>query len=154
MVPIPSMNIQLVYPPINDITPPPMPTEPGVALPLALHPFPLTWPAITNLVPGRDGRCQQSGQTPEVQACLGAAVRRANGNLVFLDGFPDALRKNKWLGEALVIELNDRRGGSASMVAIDDHARGDKQYFKQMLYMVTCFVSPRDDAMQLTTHPR
>lgn len=150
-VPVLFATIPQVYPPVNNIAPPP---ELGIAPPSALYPPPPMWPAVTNLVAGRDGSFQQSSQTPEVQACLSAAVRRANANLVFIDGFPDALRKNQWLGEALVIELSDRRGGSASMAAIDDRARGDEKYIKQLLYMVICFVSARNDATRLTTYPR
>ena len=145
-IPIPFTTIPPVYPPVNNITLLPAPAELGVTPPPALYPLPLMWPAVTNLVAGRDGCFQQSGQTPEVQACLGAAVRRANGNLVFVDAFPDAFRKSQWLGEALVMELNDCRGGSVSMAAIDDRARGDEKYFKQLLYMVICFVSAHNDA--------
>ena len=79
---------------------------------------------------------------------------RANVNLMFIDGFPDTLRKSQWLGEALVIELSDRWGGSVSMAAIDNHAQGDEQYIKQLLYMVICFVSAHDNTTQLMTYPR
>lgn len=113
------------------------------------------WPAVTDLVAGENGRYQQSDQTPEIQACLRATVRRANGNLVFLDAFPDPHCKAQWLGESLVIELNERRGGSPSMAAVDDRARTDAQYFNQLLHMVITFVSARNNwTMAKKTHLR
>jgi len=108
-----------------------------IILPPALGPPVPAWPAITDLVVGREGHYQQSDQIPEVQACLRAAVRRANANLALLDGFPDPRRKGQWLADALGMELSECRNASTNMAAVDDRARHDVQYFNRLLYMVT-----------------
>ena len=113
------------------ITQPPEPVIP---------PLPV-WPAITTLQVGKDGRIQQSNQIPEVQACLRAAVRRANANLALVDGFPDLHRRGAWLSQALGTELNRRRNESTSMEAIADRALFDQQYFNSLLHMVNRFVT-------------
>ena len=129
--------------PPKNTTPLPMPyivQPPGpIVLPPALGPLTPAWPAITDLVVGREGRYQQSDQIPEVQACLRAAVRRANANLALLDGFPDPRRKGQWLADALGMELSECRNASTNMAAVDDRARRDAQYFNRLLYMVISF---------------
>ena len=143
--------MQPVYPPLHTATFPPMP---NVVPPPGPGMVPPAWPAITDLVVGRDGRYQQSDQTPEIQACLKAAVRRANGNLVFLDGFPEALHKARWLGDALVTELIERRKGSITVVAVDDRARSDQQYFNQLLHMVMYFIGVDEMHQHLNASPQ
>jgi len=143
-----SATIQPAYmiPPKNT-APLPMPyivQPPGpIILPPALGPLMPAWPAITDLVVGREGHYQQSDQIPEVQACLRAAVRRANANLALLDGFPDPRRKCQWLADALGMELSECRNASTNMAAVDDRARHDTQYFNRLLYMVTLSTDTR-----------
>lgn len=124
------------------IGPPPTPTPPPPPAPIppphTPQLLPPVWPAITDLVKGRDGRYQQSDQIPEIQACLKAAVRRANANLGFYDAFPDTHRKGEWLANALVKELGARRNGTIE--AVDDRARHDDQYFNRLLSMVSFFI--------------
>ena len=140
--------VQQAYPaPFRNTTAPPVPNvipllEPIIPPP-ALQPLPIVWPANIDLVVGPEGRFRQSDQIPEIQTCLGAAVRRANANLVFLDAFPDAHRKGQWLAQALATELNDRRNTSTSIEAVDDRARREDQYFNRLLYMVTWLSSWR-----------
>lgn len=136
MVPAQFATAQLVYPSLQNTALPP--TLNGISSP-KLGVVPPVWPAITDLVVGRDGRYQQSDQTPEIQACLKAAVRRANGNLVFSDGFPDTQCKAQWLGDALVTELSERRKTSITVAAVDERARHDQRYLNQLLHMVICF---------------
>ena len=137
-------TLQPVYPPLHGTTPPHVL---GIIPPPAPNNLPPAWPAVTDLVIGHEGLYQQSDQSPEIQACLGAAVRRANGNLVFVDGFPDPHRKAQWLGESLVTELSMRRKGSTSMEAVDDRAQKDQQYLNLLLYMVTRAISIRARVM-------
>jgi len=73
------LNSTILSPILNAVLPP---VESGVVPPPTLHPPPLVWPTTTDLVVGKDGRYRQSEQTREIQACLGAAARRANGNRV------------------------------------------------------------------------
>lgn len=110
--------------------------EPVVPLP-APDPLMPAWLPITDLVIGRDSHYQQSDQSPEIQACLSATVRRANANLILLDGFPDPHRKGQWLADALGIELSQRRKASTNIAILDDRARHDAQFFNRLLYMVT-----------------
>ena len=151
MVPGQPATVQQLYlPPLQNtiLTPTPnivSPLESAVA-PAVLQPLPLVWPAITDLVVGKDGRYQQSDQIPEIQACLRAAVRRANADLAFLDAFPDTHRKGLWLAQALSVELGERRRGSMSIEAVDDRARHDERYFNRLLFMVTCFAGICDNA--------
>ena len=135
---------QPLYPPLHRISlPPTMNTvvqpELGIVSPRMLH-LPVVWPTITDLVE-RDGTCQQSDQSPEIQACLKAAVRRANGSLAFVDGFPDVHHRTEWLGKALEKELADARGRSVTIAAVDDRAKIDQPYLNKLLYMVICSVS-------------
>ena len=143
MIPAQHTATQPAYPTLQNIAQPPMPyiiQPPGpVVLPLAPGPLPLAWPAITDLVIGKEGRYQQSDQIPEIQACLSASVRRANANLALLDGFPDPHRKGQWLADALGMELSKRRNTSINVAAVDDRARHDAQYFNRLLYMVIHF---------------
>lgn len=122
---------QHIIQPHEQVTPLPMPT-----------PLPPVWPAISQLVEGRNGRYQQSDQIPEIQACLRGVVRRANANLALVDGFPSPHRRGQWLAEALVSELRERRKGSMNMAAVDDRAQQDGQYFNNLLYMVSPLLVP------------
>lgn len=79
-----------------------------------------------------------SDQRAEIRECLAAAVQRANANLVFVNGFPEAERKNQWLASALTVELNEHRKESTTIAAVDDRAKNDKQYFSRLLSMVIC----------------
>ena len=81
-------------------------------------------------------------------------MKRSNANLVFVNGFPDAVFKSQWLGEALVAELNKRREGSANMVAVDERARNDVPYFNQLLHMVIHFVSVYSNGITANNPPQ
>jgi hypothetical protein len=94
---------------------------------------------MTVLVEGRDSRYHQSDQIPGIQACLKAAVRRANAGLVFCDAFPDMHRKGEWLAKALMKELGECRNASTTMNVVDDRAQHDERYFNCLLSMVTYF---------------
>ena len=119
---------------------PALPSPHNVALPpTALH-APPSWPAITDLVESKPGHYQKSAQAAEIQACLAAAVQRANANLVFINGFPDTECKGQWLASALTVELNEHRKKSVGMAAVDDRARSDQQYFNQLLSTVICLL--------------
>lgn len=139
------VTVQPTHPaPLHDTASPPIqyvvrPPEQLVPLP-ALVPLPLVLPVSIELVIGRDGRYQQSDQIPEIQACLKVVVRRANANLALVDGFPDPLRKGEWLAATLISELGERRKGSINMAAVDDRAKHDRQYFNNLLLMVSRFV--------------
>lgn len=87
---------------------------------LTPHPLLPVWPAITALVERDKGSFRQSDQSPEIQACLGAAIQRANWNLVLINGFPDPQTKTRWLADALKAELKIRRETSMMIAAIDD----------------------------------
>lgn len=143
-VPAQPTTVQPVYlTPLQNIAPPPAPyiiqsLQPAVPLPMPGF-LPPAWLPVTDLVVGRDGRYQQSDQIPEIQACLKAAVRRANANLAILDGFPDAHRRGIWLANALGTELRECRKASASMAVVDDRAQHDERYFNNLLHMVTRF---------------
>ena len=132
---------QPVYLPHGVVPPHPLnstvPFEPAVALQLLVPQPPPEWLAATDLVKREDGKYRQSDQSPEIQACLSAAVQRANANLVFISGFPDPLTKRRWLTGALKMELGERRKGSATIAIVDDRARDDERYFSRLQSMVT-----------------
>ena len=139
------MMAQPLYPPLRHVSLPPAVNaiaqpELGPTPPPMLHLLPVVWPAATDLVE-IDGRYQQSDQSPEIQACLKAAVRRANGNLAFVDGFPDVHYRSEWLGKALEVEFTEARGRSTTIAAVDDRAKIDQPYLNKLLHMVICFVS-------------
>ena len=129
---------QLVYsPPQNTVLVHPL----NITLPLELpsptfHALPPVWPAITDLVRRDDGHYCQSNQIPEIQACLSTTVQRANLNLVFCDGFPDANCKGQWLAQALRKELDAHKGRSTTMAAVNDCANHSTQYFNHLQSMV------------------
>ena len=110
------------------------------------HPLPPAWPAATDLVRRDDGHYRHSDQMPEIQACLSGAVQRANSNLVFLDAFPDAVRKGQWLAHALERELNIRLNGSTAIAVIADRAQRDQQYFNDLQSMVK-YLSDGDEVI-------
>jgi hypothetical protein len=116
----------------NRSTHPPAITHPN----LVLNPPP-EWPACTNLVRKSDGQYLQSDQSLVIQAFLTAATRRANSNLVFIDGFPDPQTKNEWLFNGLMVELNKCQEGSPVIQAINNRAQHDAQYFNPLCSMVS-----------------
>lgn len=133
---------QPVYSPPHDIVPPhppnsTMPFEPATILQPLVPQLPPAWLVATDLVKREDGNYRQSDQTPEIQACLSAAVQRANANLVFNSGFPDPLTKGRWLASALTTELGERRKGGGTIAIVDDRARNEGRYFSRLQSMVT-----------------
>ena len=117
-----------------------MPFEPAAALQALVPQLPPAWLAATDLIKREDGNYRQSDQTPKIQACLSAAVQRANANLVSNSGFPDPLTKGRWLAGALKMELGERRKGGATIAIVDDRARNDERYFSRLQSMVMYLV--------------
>ena len=64
------------------------PLDPGV--------HPRHTPAWTDLVQEENGKYKQTSQRPELNACLGAAVKCATANLVLFDAFPSLHVRDKW----------------------------------------------------------
>lgn len=93
------------------------------------------WPTFTDLVQDGDGSYKQTGQIIEINNCLGAAVKRANANLVLIDSFPDIDEQERWLVDALKFGLT---AGSQShaIKAVEEWARVDGNYFHCLLSMV------------------
>jgi len=92
-------------------------------------------PTFTDLVQDGDGSYKQTGQIIEINNCLGAAVKRANANLVLIDSFPDVDEQERWMVDALKFGL---AAGSQSHIikAVEDRARADSNYFHCLLSMV------------------
>ena len=89
----------------------------------------------TNLVEDSDGTYKQTGQVTEINNCLGAAVKRANANLVLIHSFPNVDEQERWLAESLNFELA-ARSQSHVIVAVREWASADINYFHRLLSMV------------------
>jgi len=94
-----------------------------------------TWPDFTNLVQEEDGTYKQTGQITEISACLGAAIKRANTNLILKDSFPGIEEQEEWLVDALRFELN-ARSQSCIIDVVGERAKTDINYFNCLLSMV------------------
>ena len=93
------------------------------------------WPAFTDLFEDGDGTYKQTGQITEINNCLGAAVKRANSNLVLVNSFPSVDEQERWLVDALGFELT-ARSQNRTIEAVGERARADGDYFHSLLSMV------------------
>ena len=100
----------------------------------SMQPIP-AWPTHTNLLQDGDGSYKQTGQISEINNCLGAAVKRANANLVLTHSFPEIDEQERWLVESLNFELNER-SRSRIVTAVRERASVDVNYFHCLLSMV------------------
>ena len=104
------------------------PLDPGV--------HPRHTPAWTDLVQEENGKYKQTSQRPELNACLGAAVKCATANLVLFDAFPSLHVRDKWALDSLRAEFAMRRGDSPFIDAVEKRSRVDKNYLLSLLSMV------------------
>lgn len=98
------------------------------------HPIP-AWPASTDLIQEDNGSYKQTSQTTEISNCLSAAVKQANSNLLLINSFPDVDQQERWLVDALKLELSTRTCGHV-IRAVGECARADINYFYCLLSMV------------------
>jgi len=94
-----------------------------------------TWPKFTELIQDDDGSYKQTGQITEINNCLGAAVKRANANIVLIGSFPNIDEQEQWLVDALTFELTSR-SQSHVIEEVRERARVDVNYFHSLLSMV------------------
>ena len=113
---------------------PPISLLPNPRDPHLVQPTP-AWATFTNLVQDGDGFYKQTGQITEINNCLGAAVKRANANLVLIDSFPGVDVQEQWLADALRFELT-ARGQDHIISAVRERANADINYFHCLLSMV------------------
>ena len=128
------------------IHPPTRPEDTHLAELGAQQPPVPAWPEFTNLVQEDDGSYKQTSQTPEINACLGAAVKRANANLVLIDSFPDIDDQEHWLVDALNFELTVNQSRIVNVVG--ERARADDNYFNCLLSMVIVVPSTRSHGLR------
>jgi len=126
--------------PTPGIVPPIVPPlVPALATVLPSLPQPgNTWPAVTHLVVGDDGRLQQSAQNPEINKCISKAVRLMHSKIYFDNAFPGLEDQNKWLSESLSTVLQDQARTDLVVREVNFRAQQDRSYMSALLSMVRC----------------
>ena len=111
-------------------------STPAPILPLGPGIHPLRVPTWTDLVQEENGAYKQTAQHPELNACLGAAVKRANTKLLFIDAFPSLHDRDTWILDSLRAELAIWREGSHFLNAVAERVNVDENYLNCLLSMV------------------
>ena len=98
--------------------------------------YPHHIPTWTDLVQEENGSYKQTSQHPELNACLSAAVKRANTKLLFVDAFPSLHDRDTWTLDSLRTELSIRRESSHFVDAVAKRVSVDEHYLNCLLSMV------------------
>ena len=104
------------------------PLDPGVHL--------RRTPAWTDLVQEENGKYKQTSQRPELNTCLGAAVKSATAKLVLFDAFPSLHVRDKWALDSLRAEFSMRQVDSPFIDAVEKRSSVDKNYLLSLHWVL------------------